>query len=34
MKTTEQLSKDQLIDLAKHCGSADAGVVSINNPAV
>ena len=34
MKTTQQLSKDQLIELAKHCGAADAGIVSINNPAI
>lgn len=34
MKTTDKLSKEQLIYLAKHCGAADAGIVSINNPAI
>lgn len=34
MKITEKLSKEQLIDLAKHCGAADAGIVSIDNPTI
>ena len=34
MSSNGQLTKEKLIDLAKSCGAADVGIVSINNPLI